>query len=46
MQINIEKEIPEGKTENKGRKIFLCLVDYQKAFDREYNITFALQFIQ
>ena len=32
--MNTEKEIPEGKTENKGRKIYLCFVDYQKAFDR------------
>ena len=35
LQMNTEKEIPEGKTEKKGRKIYLCFVDYQKAFDRE-----------
>ena len=34
LQMNTQKEIPEGKTENKGRKIYLCFVDYQKAFDR------------
>ena len=28
-----EKKTAEGKTDNKGRKIFLCFVDYQKAFD-------------
>ena len=33
-QMNTEKEIPEGKTENKERKIYLCFVDYQKSFDR------------
>ena len=34
LQMNTEKVIPEGKTENKGRKILLCFVDYRKAFDR------------
>ena len=34
MNMNTEKEIPEGKTKNKGRKIYLCFVDYQKAVHR------------
>ena len=34
LQMNTEKEIAEGITENKGRKIYLCFVDYQKGFDR------------
>ena len=29
-----EKKTSDGKTESKGRKLFLCFVDYQKAFDR------------
>ena len=32
-QMNKEKEI-QGKTTTKKKKIYLCFVDYQKAFDR------------
>src|SRR3989442_869266 len=32
-QMNIEKEI-QGKMTTKKKKIYLCFVDYQKAFDR------------
>ena len=32
-QMNTEKEVQEKKTK-KGRKLYLCFVDYQKAFDR------------
>ena len=32
--LNSEKKTWDGKTEHKGRKLFLCFVDYQKAFDR------------
>ena len=33
-QMNIEKEIPEEETKKKKKKLYLCFVDYQKAFDR------------
>jgi len=33
MQMNTEK-IKDGKKLKKGKKLFLCFVDYQKAFDR------------
>src|SRR6266516_4305149 len=32
-QMNTEKEI-QGKKKTKGKKLYLCFVDYQKAFDR------------
>ena len=41
LQMNTEKEIPEGKTENKGRKIYICFMDYQKAFDRVKHDKFS-----
>ena len=32
--MDTEKEIQGQKKEKKGRKLYLCFVDYQKAFDR------------
>ena len=34
LQMDTEKGIQGQKKEKKGRKLFLCFVDYQKAFDR------------
>ena len=33
-QMNMEKEVQDEKTKKKGKKLYLCFVDYQKAFDR------------
>ena len=33
-QMNTEKEAREGGTKKKAKKLYLCFVDYQKAFDR------------
>ena len=32
LQMDTEKEIQGKKKEKKGRKLYLCFVDYQKAF--------------
>ena len=34
LQMNTEKEIQGEKTEKKDRKLYICFVDYQKAFER------------
>ena len=34
LQRATEKELQGKKKEKKGRKLYLCFVDYQKAFDR------------